>query len=354
MSVNPGFDAQGLAMARVSMPRYRYEEEADRGTQVERIRTALAAIPGVTAASGTSSLPFFNAPGALSYWIEGRPEPEGLSPHTSVRNVLPGFFETMGIRILEGRPIRHSDGRGGRPVAVISESFAQRHWPDESPLGAGILFGDTLKIVGVAADVVHEALDADPMVTLYLPFQRRPGTSINFLVRTSGNPETVFGGLRDAVRSVDSEIPVVMTATLSSLISASARDYRFRATLLAVLALSSVLLACAGVFGVTTRAVSQRRKEMGIRKALGARSAGLIQMGVVDAAKAGLLGVMGGLLIALFISGLLRSYLFQIQPWDPPTYAVVAGLLMITTIVAALIPARRAGSVEPMAVLREE
>jgi predicted permease len=354
LAVDPGFQAEQLAMARVSLPRYRYGEERDRGMQVERIRGALAAVPGVTLASGTTSLPFYNAPNALSYGIEGRPEPEGTSPHASLKEILPEYFETMGIRIMEGRPILESDGMDGVPVAVISESFARRHWPNQSPIGARILFGDTLQVVGVAADVVHESLDADPMVSLYLPFLREPGTSINFLVRTIGNPEPIFGSLRHAIRSVDSEIPITRTATVTSLITASAKNDRFRATLMAVFALCAALLACAGVFGITARTVAQRQKELGIRKALGARPGGLVQMSLTGAAKAGGFGVAAGLVIAFFSSGLLKNFLFQIQPWDPMTYGVVGALLMATTVVAALIPARRASRVDPMEVLREE
>lgn len=354
LSVDPGFQAEGLVMARVSMPRYRYGEDTDKGMQIERIREALGAVPGVTSASGTSSLPFYNAPGALSYGIAGRPDSEGSSPHLALTNVLPGFFETMGIRILEGRPLLASDGLDGPPVAVISESFALRHWPDRSPLGAGILFGDTLQIVGVAADVAHETLHADPLVTLYVPFLRQPGSTINFLVRTPVDPEAIMGSLRQAIRSVDSEMPITRTATLTSLIDASARNERFRAVLMAVFAACAALLACAGVFGVSARAVAQRQKELGIRKALGARSGGLVQLGLAGAARAGTIGVVGGLVIAYFSSGFLRNFLFQIQPWDPVTYGAVGALLMGTMVVAALIPAMRAARVDPMEVLREE
>jgi predicted permease len=354
LAVDTGFQAEGLAVARVTMPRFRYGEGTDRGIQVERIRNALAAIPGVTTASGTSSLPFYNSPNALSYGIEGVPDPEGTSPHASLRSVLPAFFEAMGIRMLEGRPILASDGRDGIPVAVISESFARRHWPDRSPLGARILFGDTLEVVGVAADVVHESLDADPMVTLYLPFNREPGTSMNFLVRTTGNPEAMFGAIRQAIQSVDPEIPITRTTSLSSLISASARNDRFRATLLAVLAACAVLLACTGVFGVTARAVAQRQKELGIRKALGARSVGLVRMSLVRTARSGIVGVTAGLGIAFYLSGFLRDFLFQVQPWDPMTYGLAGAVLMAITLAAALIPAQRAGRVDPAEVLREE
>lgn len=354
MALDTGFAQDGLIMARAYLPSYRYAESAERGAQVGRMQLALASVPGVRTASGTSSLPFFNAPGSLSYGIEGRPEAEVLSPHTSLRLVLPGFFETMGIRILEGRGILDTDRAGGQPVAVISETMARRHWPDESPLGARILFGDTLEVVGVAADVLHESLDAEPLATMYLPFHREAGTSINFLVRTDMDPEALFPSIREAIWSVDGETPISRVATLPSLIRNSARDERFRAILMVVFALCAALLAGAGVFGVTSRSVAQRSKEMGIRKALGAQPAGLVKLALSGALRAGLVGVAMGLLGAFWASRLLARYLFELQPWDPPIYAAVAGALLALALAASYIPARRAGRVPPMEVLREE
>ncbi len=354
LAVETGFQAEQLVMARVNLPGYRFGGMTERALRVEEIQETLSALPGVTAASGTSSLPFYNNPNALSYGIEGRPAPEGTAPHASVMDVLPGFFETMGIRIMEGRPIQDSDRSDGQPVAVISETFARRHWPDESPLGARILFGDTLLVVGVAADVIHESLESKPSAILYLPFFRSAGPSINFLVRTTGAPEALYGMIREAIHSVDREIPITRTGTVTSLVLASARDARFRALLLAVFAACASLLACAGVFGVTSRAVAQRQKELGVRKALGAGAGGLVRLSLLGAAGPGVVGVASGLVITLFTSGFLRGFLFEVQPWDPATYGLVAGVLMAIVFLAALFPARKAGRVEPMEVLREE
>jgi predicted permease len=354
LSVDTGFRAEQLVMARVSLPRYRFGDMMERAMRVEEIQETLMALPGVTAASGTNSLPFYNNPNALSYGIEGRPDPEGTLPHASAMGVLPGFFETMGIRIVQGRPIQDSDRMDTPPVAVISETLARRHWADESPLGARILFGDTLLVVGVAADVIHESLDSDPLATLYLPVFRGVGSSINFLVRTTGTPEALYGMIRQAIHSVDGEIPITRTGTVTSLILASARDARFRAMLLAVFAVCASLLAGAGVFGVTSRAVAQRQKELGVRKALGAGAGGLVRLSLLGAARPSVLGVAAGLVITFFSSGFLRSFLFEVQPWDPATYGLVAGLLMAIVLLAALFPARKAGRVEPMKVLREE
>jgi len=354
MSVDTGFRGEGVAMVRVYFPGYRYADPVDRATQAERIRVSLAAVPGVLAASGTTSLPFYNAPSALSYGIEGREMPEELSPHTSLRNVLPGFFETMGIRILEGRALEPTDRLGSTPVAVISETMARRHWSQDSAIGARILFGDTLEVVGVCADVVHESLDAEPLATLYVPFLLESASSINFIVRTTGDPSTLFPALRRAVWEVDPEAPISRLATLSSLIHDSARGESFRTLLILVFAGCATLLAGAGVFGVTTRSVAQRIREMGIRKALGATPGGLVRLALSGTARTGLLGIGAGLLGALWTTRLLGRFLFGVEPWDPLTYSFVAGALLLLSLLASYLPARRAGQVPPMEVLREE
>ena len=138
-------------------------------------------------------------------------------------------------------------------MAVISETMARRHWSQDSPIGARILFGDTLEVVGVCADVVHESLDAEPLATLYVPFLLESASSINFIVRTTGDPSTLFPALRRAVWEVDPEAPISRVATLSSLIHDSARGESFRTLLILVFAGSATLLAGAGVFGVTAR-----------------------------------------------------------------------------------------------------
>jgi putative ABC transport system permease protein len=305
-------------------------------------------------ASGTSSLPFYNGPNALSYGVEGREVPEQLSPHASSRAVLPGFFETMGIRITEGRGLTEADGSRENPVVVISETMARRHWADSSPIGARILFGDTLEVVGVAADVVHESLDAEPLATLYVPFATAAGTAINFLVRTAGDPRALFPALRQAVWEVDAETPISRVATVRSLIRASTQDERFRSVLILVFAACATLLAGAGVFGVTARAAAQRTREMGIRKALGARPGSLVQLSLSGTVRVALAGVALGLLTAVFASQLLTRFLFQVEPWEPGVYLGTGGGLLVLSLAASMIPAFRAGRVPPMEALREE
>jgi predicted permease len=353
-AVDPGFTAEGLSMVGVNLPRYRTPEPADRAFQIQALSEALQAVPGVLSVSGTNSLPFHGFPNLLSFGIEGKLDPPGGDRHTSFRAVLPGFFETMEIPILAGRSLEEADATGATPVAVISETLAESFWPEESPLGARILFGDTLTVVGVAGDVVHESLDAIPLPTLYGSFLRDPTASITFIVRGTRAPEVMFAELREAVWSVDREIPAPTVATLASLQVSTTQEARFRALLLMLFAACAALLAGTGVFGITARAVARRAREMAIRKALGAESGGLTRIALAGTIRSGILGISCGLAAALFLGRFLEGFLFRVESWDPATFIGTAGILFGLSVAASYLPARRAGAVAPMEILREE
>ena len=293
--------------------------------------------------------PFAGFPSLLSFGIEGRQEPEGGSRHTSWRSVLPGYFETMGIPLLAGRTIEDATA-----VAVISESMARRFWPGESALGARILFGDTLTVVGIVGDVRHEAMDAEFLPTLYVPNALDPMRSLSLVVRSGGDPTQLFAQLRQAVWSVDADAPITSTESLISLIDRSARAERFRTTLIMVFAACASLLAGAGVFGVTARSVARQRRELGIRLALGAPGGQLVVLALGGTLKFGAIGVAVGLLGALWVSRLFARFLFGVESWDPVTYGAAAAALLGLSILASYLPARRALTVDPVEALRTQ
>ena len=353
-AVEPGFAVEELSMVRVNMPRYLYADAAEQLNRMDQVRETLEGLPGVVSVSGTNSLPFHGFPNLMSFGIEGRPEPENGSRHASQRTVLPGFFETMGIPILQGRPISDLDQPGTTFSAVISQSMAETYWPGESPLGSRILFGDTLTVVGIAADVVHESLDATPLPTLYMSFLQEPSSAISFVVRTTVDAEPLLPAFREAVWSVDEGIPAPTVSTLSSLRHESTRDERFRTTLLLIFAVAATVLSVTGVFGITARAVARRRREFAIRKSLGAELPGLVKTAVGSTASAGLVGIGLGLAGALAAGRLLTGFLFGVSSWDPLTLGTVAIGLLLLCLVAGFVPARQAGTVAPMEILREE
>lgn len=354
-AVEPGFRQEGLVEVRVRLPGYRYSERTERLFAFRQMQEAIQAVPGVEAVSGTTRPPFSVSPNLLSFGIEGHDVPQGaISPHTSQYAVLPGYFEVMGIPLLAGRSLSETDGEGGPAVAVISESMARRFWRGASPLGTRIYFGDTLTIVGIVGDVRHEAMDAEVLPSLYLPLRLDPETRFSFVIRTADNPESLLPGLREAVASVDSDVPVLRTASIHSLMVGSARGERFRTVLMMVFGICAALLAGAGVFGVTSRGVARRNREMGIRMALGARGSRLVRMVLGGSLAAGAVGIGLGLVGALGATRLLAQYLFGIDSWDPLTYGTAACAMVILSGVASYVPARRASRVAPMAVLREE
>jgi len=352
--VDPGFRAQGLAEVRVQLPSYRYESFEERLAVFEEMRRSLEAVPGVEAVTATSSLPFSGFPNLLTFGILGKPEPEGGARQASDRGVLPNYLETMGIPLRAGRGITDADGLDAPKVAVISESMARRFWPGESPLGARLDFGDTLTVVGIVGDVRHEALDAELLPTVYIPLPQADGSGLSFVVRTRGDSEALLDQLRQPIWSVDADAPISRVATVASLMAVSARDERFRTLLMMVFGVCAAFLAGAGVYGVTARGVTRRAREMGIRMALGARGGNLVRMILLRDLAGGVVGIALGLLGAYATSRLLAGYLFGVEGWDPPTYGAVATGALLLSLAASLIPARRASSITPMEVLREE
>ncbi len=354
LAVDPGFDSASLAQVSVRLPTGRYADRESRLGVFSEMAAELTAIPGVTAVSGTSSLPFLGFPSLVSFGIEGKPKPEGGSLHTSPKMVLPGFTETMGIPILAGRALTPEDGAALAAVAVVSETMARRFWPGESPLGARILFGDTLTVVGIVADVRHESMDAEYVPTMYVPLALEPRAGLTFVVRTELDPGSTLPLLRQAVRSVDADAPVTRVSSLQSLISRSARNERFRTVLMIAFGSCATLLAIAGVFGVTARNVALRMRELGIRLTMGAQRGELIRLSLGRSFVAGCIGLAVGLVGALWVSRLFARFLFGVVSWDPTTYALVAATLLGLSLLASYVPARRAARIDPVEVLRGE
>ncbi len=354
LAVNPGFDSARLAQVSVRLPVGQYAEPESRIAVFNQMAAELAATPGVTAVSGTTSLPFLGFPSLVSFGIEGQAEPEGGSRHTSPKMVLAGFHETMGIPLLAGRTITEADRAELASIAVVSETMARRFWPGESPLGARVLFGDTLTVVGMVGDVRHESMDAEFVPTMYVPFVLNPRPNISFIVRAELDPEAVQSQLRGAIWAVDADAPVTRVSTLESLISRSARNERFRTILMIVFGACATMLAAAGVFGVTSRSVALRMRELGIRLAIGARGTELIRLSLGRTLLAGCGGIGAGLIAALWLSRGLSRFLFGIESWDPATYTFAAVTLLGFSLIASVLPALRAARIDPVQVLRNE
>jgi putative ABC transport system permease protein len=358
--VDPGFTAEGVATLRTQIPSDHFgsdDETSREGIDLFRrqVLERVRALPGVLQAGAIDGLPFPGLVSGSTFIIGGTTRGSGDQITARDHAVSPGYFETMGIPILAGRDFTEGDrvqDNGG--VVVVNETMARRYWPGTSPLGNIIgRGGNPYRVVGVVGDVRERHLSEEPLPMVYR-HASISGGSFSIVARTSGDPKTIVPLLREAVSAVDPGVPLTQETTLSSLVVESSGAERFRAFLVTGFGFLATLLALVGVFGVTARSVAYRTRELGIRMALGAESGGLIRMAAVRTLRAGVVGIVLGLVGALWISRLLTAFLFDTRPWDGGTYGVAALLLVLLCAGTAALAARRVTRVEPMRVLREE
>jgi putative ABC transport system permease protein len=279
--------------------------------------------------------------------------------------VSPGYFETLRIPLLRGRYLSDEDRAGSREVAVIDQEFVRRYWPKEDPIGKRFTFGppdsvtDTtrnewIEVVGVVGHAAHEGLDADPRLQLYLSYRQTALPFMAVAVRTRGNPERYVNLVRDAVRSVDPDQPISNVAHMDELLSRSVGERRLSMMLLSLFSGIALVLASVGIYGVMSYSVTERSRELGVRIALGADRRDVLRLVLRQGMRLALLGIGIGLAAALALTRLIESQLFGVTATDPGTFALVAGVLAATALVANLIPAIRATRLDPAAVLRQE
>ncbi|HEX6966676.1 MAG TPA: ABC transporter permease [Gemmatimonadaceae bacterium] len=322
---------------------------------LQRIRS----VPGVTSAGLISLLPlqdyFTNGP----FEIVGRPKPErGHEPVAEMRVTSPGYFRALHIPVRAGRDFTNQDQVGSLPVLIVNESLAKRYFPNEDPIGQRIRLDTlTLTIVGVVGDVRGASLDRAPMPELFASYRQVeefiPG-EMTVVVRTEVPPASVTAAIRDAVHSVDPGQPIFKVMTMDDVVAYSLSDQRTYLWLLATFAGVALVLATAGIYGVTSYLVTQRTRELGIRLALGASPASLQTLVVRQGAIVAAIGTVVGLVAAFALTRVLANVLYGVSATDPITFIVVAAILMGVALAASLIPARRAAHGNPMIALRVE
>lgn len=356
-AVNPGFRADRLLVVRVASPRALARDpvwvrELYRGG-VER----LAALPGVAAAAAGTVAPFSQTASGTTIEVEGRGDEPGAPQRTvQERRVTAGYFRTMEVPVRAGRTFTDADGAGAPLVAVISEAGARRDWPGASPLGRRLrIQGAWRTVIGVVADVKYRKLRSADEPTVYLPAAQQPsGSGTPFLVRTRDDPRAALPAIRAALHDVAPSAVVVGADAMPELIRRSYADERYRATLVSLFGLMAAVLAAVGMYGVTSRAVAARMREMGIRVALGATPSAVTGLAVAHTLVGVAAGVGVGLVAALAGTRVLAPYLFGVGPTDAATYAAILAFLAAVSVLASWIPARRAGRVAPAEVLRTE
>jgi predicted permease len=360
--VDAGVREAGVVVSRVTPPTARYERPAQIGAFHEEVLRRASAVPGVRSAALSMSVPPSGGTMSDHFSVEGGIERTGKdAPLAQMQLVTPGYFTTLGVPIRRGRLFADTDREGSPQVAIVNETLVRQAFGDQDPIGRWVKTGDAdggnpkLQIVGVVADVKYEGLDAAPEPAVYQPYaQNLWWRSMYLVVRTTGAPLEYVPSLRRAVTEVDPLVPLNDVRSMDQLLDQSVARPRFRATLLAACGALALVLASAGIYGVMSYTVSQRRREIGVRLALGASRVGIVGMMVRDGMRLAVAGVVFGLALALAGARLLRSVLFEVSPMDPTTYALMALFLTGVGLAACAIPARRASRTDPTVALRAE
>jgi putative ABC transport system permease protein len=363
--VPPGFQSDHLFVADVPVSQASYSKPEQRFAFYDRLVDRAHTLPGVRAAGAATFLPVSGGGSVIHFNIAGRP-PKSASDFTAAgyRAVTSGYFETLGFRLLQGRLFTPADRENSPAVCIINASMAKAYFPDINPLGQHMQLGATpvkeipmMEIVGVVGDV-SPGLGIDPQAEMYLPYRQADGLlpvfQLSVVMRTAGDPLLQTSALRSALSQIDPNQPLVKVRTMEENMATTVAQPRFRAWLIGIFAMLALVLSGVGVYGVMSYTVTQRTSEIGIRVTMGAQPQDVFRIIVGEALRLALLGVGVGVVAALAVTRLLRTFLFGISAYDPVTFIGVAVILTLVAIAASYFPARRATLVDPLVALRYE
>ena len=362
--IDLGFKRDHALTVRTNVSPASYANAGDVIGFYRTMRQRMSELPGVRAVGATRLLPLTGTIGDWSITLEGRPRVPGENPNGDWQVVTPGYFESMGMRLVRGRFFTDADNESAPIAGIINETMAKRYWPNEDAVGKRFHIGTAeqpwITIVGILGQVRHNAVTESPRAEMYVPHAQwaaagaSPPRGMTFVIRTSDDPLAVLGYVRQLVRSTDPNLPLAEVRTLQRVADDSLSQARFTTLLLALFAALALTLATIGIYGVLSLIVTRRRQEIGIRIALGARPASILNMVVKRGMVLAGLGVGIGLVGALALTGVLTSLLYGVTRFDPVTFSVVPALLAAVALLACAIPAGRAASVDPVTALREE
>lgn len=360
LKTDPGFNPDHLLTMNLMLPGAKYKDDPARAAFYHELVQRVQAYPGVESAAVVNFLPLGGANSSDAYLVEGEPEPApGQENDGRYRVATPDYFRTMQISIVRGRGFTEQDKAGTPPVAMVNEAFVRRHWPNQDPLGKRIRFYGPLdrapwmSVVGVIADVKHE-LNLPVTPEYYLPYAQDPWPGMVLVAKTSVEPASLAGALRQQVWAIDKDQPVFDVKTMQEVRSTSVAVYSFSSVMLGIFAFVALLLASIGIYGVMAFAVAQRTQEIGIRIALGARSADVLKLVVTHGMKLALLGMVLGLGGSWALTRFMEKLLVGVQATDLLTFGLVSVCLLVAAFVACYLPARRATKVDPLVALRYE
>ena len=363
-SVSPGFEASGrdgvVQTVRVTLPERLYAEPERIQAFARGVLDRIHYLPGVTSASLVNSAPFGRMFIRDEFGIEGQPKP---TLDAGRPKIDADYFKTMGIPLLAGREFTARDTAEAPNVAIVSERIVRDYFPGGpgEALGRRVRLGDQgewLTVVGVVADIRQMGLHQEVQPMLYVPFQQERAQPfvlrfVSFVARTA-TPGSVVEGIRAEIRRVAPDLPIEGTVTMDEAVAASVATPRFRTLLLVLLATTATLIATCGLYGLMAYAVTQRRREIGVRMALGAERRDVLRLVLTRALRIVVAGLIVGLAGAAGVTRVLQTFLFGVTPTDPIAFTIVTLLLMAVGLMAAWLPARRATRIDPCAALRAE
>ena len=358
MSVNPGFSPANVMTFAVTLPTNHY---AQPDTQIQFYRQLLErvkTIPGVDSAAFTSYLPLSGGVRFVYFCTEGAAcQGIGKDPLTAMRQVSPGYFDTMRTPLLQGRVFTDRDTESSPPVAIVNQTVAERYWSNQNPLGKHIANSRDMiqrEVVGVVADVKFTALNVGSVEEMYLPLEQSPAASATLIVHSPVNPESLAAAVLAKLAEQDSTLPISNIASMDTIVANSVAQPRVLSKFVAVFAAFALLLAAIGIYGVMAYTVAARTQEIGIRMSLGANPKDILKLVVRQGMSLALIGVGIGLAASLALARLITALLFNTSASNPLAFAAAAIILTATAAAACYIPARRATKVDPMVVLRYE
>ncbi|HVS16918.1 MAG TPA: ABC transporter permease [Thermoanaerobaculia bacterium] len=357
-----GFQPEGVAVLPVTLDNLEYDSGAKSRAYYQELLTRLQSVSGVVSVGAATALPMspigpdFDRP----VWAEGEAPPPGGARRADVRMATPGYFETLGIRLLRGRTFDQSDTPESRPVVVVSETLARQTWPGEEAVGKRLVIDYAssgtypYEVVGLVGDVRFRGIRSAPRPEVYLPHAQRSYLIMNVAVRTAVPAEALVPALRQAVLEVDPLQPAYRVQPLEQLVAASIARDRLGVVLIGCFGGLALVLALTGIFGVLSQHVGSRGHEVGVRTALGASRREILALVLGSGLRLTGAGIALGVLVAVATSRLLAGSLFGVSPLDPGTYALVAILVATGATVACYLPARRASRLDPVVALRQD
>ena len=357
-NVDPGFIAEHAVTTQLTLPSVRYPDSASQLAFYDRLLAEMAAIPGVSSSAVSTTMPMSGNDLGIGFTIEGRPVDPGNRQSATYFGISPDYFKAMGIRVIRGRGFTAADTKDSPNVIVISDTFARRYWPNDDAIGKRITIGynnpGPREIVGIVGDVKNTELSEKARPAMYTAFPQTPWPFLAVVVRTTGDPSAVIGSLRAAVSRLDPNQAVTKVDTVTQYVANAVSTPRFVTSLVGAFASVALLLAGFGLFSVMAYSVAQRRREIGIRMALGAQAADVWTLVVSQAVRLGIIGLIVGLAGAFAATRVLDSLLFGVTATDPATFVAVSATLLVVLLLAAYLPARRATRIDPMIALRTE